>query len=117
MKDQFPDHVVVCIPDMQSLEMFVDYCCSLGFKWSRHHHMRQALDFVGSYVQRYPGDVCICYKHGEFGYCDRSYYELNPLYLNNSEPHWNFCSVAEFIEWTGGYQLDAQCEIDFDSIL
>lgn len=117
MKDQFPDRAIIYIPDMPSLEMFVYYCSNLGMRWSKNNPMDSALSFVGEYVKNINGDAYIHYKHGEFGYCDRSYYEHQPLYLNTSEPHWNFCSVAEFIEWTGGYQSDEQCEIDFDSIL
>ena len=123
MKNQFPDRAIIRISDRAALEMFVDYCVSVGLCWTVNCPMVNALRFVGDYLERHVSDTCIHIEPGYesdivFGYCYAAYYN-SVLYLNKDDPRWNFCSVEEFIAWTGGASTeeDPGIEIDLDAIL
>lgn len=115
MRENWPDRAIICIPDMNALTEFVEYCEASGVMWW-NHPIRAAIDVIGAYMAQRDGDVCIRLQPDcNFGYCYKEYYAHSSYH--NEDPQWNFCTVAEFIEWTGGYQSDEQCEIDFDSML
>lgn len=123
MKENLPERAVICIPDMEALEMLVQYCEAIGLWWGKFHPMRSCLDFVGEYLKSHPEDTCICFNSEEednsyFGYCYATYYESS-YYLNKQDERWNFCSVAQFIEWTGGFIVDTEedADVDFATIL
>ena len=120
MKEMFPQMCVICIPDIVALNRFVLYCEQIGVRWDATNPMRNAIKFIGSYLERHD-DVCINVRrhNGEiyFGYCYADYYD-NSSYLNQIDQRWNFCSVEEFIDWTGGWLVDdAEDVFDFTTIL
>lgn len=122
MKENFPERAIICIRDMAALEMLVQYCEAIEVQWSEYNPMRDCLVFVGEYLEIHPSDTCICLEVEEsdiyFGYCDAAYYN-NSCYLNGEDERWNFCSVENFIEWTGGAVIEEEpdIEVDFTTIL
>ena len=118
MKENFPGRAVIRIPDRETLEMLVQYCEVIGLQWGEFHPMRACLDFVGEYLKDHPKDTCLCFTSEEedkayFGYCYARYYESSH-YLNKQDERWNFCSVEHFIEWTGGFIVGAEEDVDVD---
>lgn len=118
MKENLPERAVICIPDMEALEMLVQYCEDIGLRWGEFHSMRSCLDFVGEYLMDHPEDTCLCFNSEDeddayFGYCYAQYYE-GTYYLNKQDERWNFCSVEQFIEWTGGFIVDTEEDADVD---
>lgn len=117
MKENFPVRAIIRIRDMTALEMLVQYCEAIGVRWSEYHPMRECLGFVGKYLKDYPSDTCVCFEVEEgdiyFGYCYAAYYN-NSYYLNGEDERWNFCSVENFIEWTGGAVSEEELDIDVD---
>lgn len=122
MKENFPVQAIIRIRDMTALEMLVQYCEAIGVRWSEYNPMRDCLVFVGEYLEIHPSDTCICLEVEEsdiyFGYCDAAYYN-DSFYLNGEDERWNFCSVENFIEWTGGAIIEEEpdIEVDFTTIL
>lgn len=117
MKENFPERAIICIPDMAALEMLVQYCEAIGVQWNEDHLMRESLGFVGSYLKNHPFDTCVSLEVEEddiyFGYCYAAYYN-NSSYLNREDERWNFCSVENFIEWTGGAVIEEEPDIEVD---
>ena len=72
MKEMFPQCGIICIPDLDALELFVRYCERIGVQWDITNPMRNAIRFIGSYMKNH-SDVCINVRrhNGEiyFGYC------------------------------------------------
>ena len=119
MKENWPDRAIICVPDMGALTEFVEYCEASGVMWDNTHPIRDALGFIGAYMDRRDGDVCINVEpYRNLGYCYRDYYERTVMY-RNGDTKWNFCSVSDFIAWTGGYPREAaeELEVNFESIL
>ena len=114
MKENWPDRAIICIPDMGALTEFVEYCEAVGVSWDNYHPIRSVLEVIGTYMSRRDGDVCISVEPDFYlGYCYRDYYMRTSMY-RSKDPKWNFCSVCDFISWTGGYPPETREELSVD---